>query len=245
MHRSFDCKTSKSHISRFFLKLLSQGQGHQMMPRIPFQRFWALLFVLTNLSFRAWGGQVTHESFSMLPAHRIAGSTNAAATFSFRPAADLETGGHITLHYPSGFFDVSVTPTAAVSPGSQTLTADQPGNTFLVIAMTGDTFDTMTTITIILSGLKVGNVVKLSSDVTITTDNDTSPSQTMSFGDILAHSVEFDPALSAAALIAGAPQSFTRAPSPTPSGGPRFSSPHTAHKKRYICFCTPLPSFLV
>jgi hypothetical protein len=62
---------------------------------------------------------------------------------------------------------------------------------------------------------------------------------------VIANDVVFDPALSAAALIAGAPQSFTRAPSPTPSGGPRFSSPHTAHKKRYICFCTPLPSFLV
>ena len=61
-----------------------------MMPRIPFQRFWALLFVLTNLSFRAWGGQVTEQSFSILPAHRIAGSTNAAATFSFRPATDLD-----------------------------------------------------------------------------------------------------------------------------------------------------------
>ena len=62
---------------------------------------------------------------------------------------------------------------------------------------------------------------------------------------VIANDVVFDPALSAAALIAGAPQSFTRAPSPTPSGGPRFSSPHTAHKKRYICFCAPLPSFLV
>ena len=62
---------------------------------------------------------------------------------------------------------------------------------------------------------------------------------------VIANTVVFDPALSAAAKIAGAPQSFTRAPSPTPPGGPPFSSPHNAHKKRYICFCTPLPSFLV
>jgi hypothetical protein len=187
-----------------------------MMPRIPFQRFWALLFVLTNLSFRAWGGQVTHQSFSILPAHRIAGSTNAAATFSFRPATDLENGGIITLNYPSGFFDVSVTPTAALDFGDQTLAAGQPDSTFLLITMTGNTFDTSTTQTIILSGLKIGSVVKLSSDVTIQTDTDTTPSQTMQFGNILAHSVVHEPELSAAALIAGASQSFTRAPSPTP-----------------------------
>ena len=62
---------------------------------------------------------------------------------------------------------------------------------------------------------------------------------------VIANTVVFEPALNDIPLIAGASQSFTRAPSPTPSGGPRFSSPHNAHKKLYICFCTPLPSFLV
>ena len=104
--------------------------------------------------------------------------------------------------------------------------------------MTGNTFDTSTTQTIILSGLKIGNVVKLSSDVTIRTDTDQTPSQTMPFGNILAHSVVFEPALSAAALIAGASQSFTRAPSPNPPT-PFFLATQRTQKALRLLLHTP------
>jgi hypothetical protein len=60
----------------------------------------------------------------------------------------------------------------------------------------------------------------------------------MPFGNILAHSVVFEPALSAAALIAGASQSFTRAPSPNPPT-PFFLATQRTQKALRLLLHTP------
>jgi hypothetical protein len=124
---------------------------------------------------------VTSVTFSVQAGDRVAYRHNVEATFTFTPSGYGLLSGtplvRVTLNYPSGFFDTSVTPTASVSVGySESMTTENPGETSIVLAVGEDhwpSYEGITdSVTVTLRGCKLGIARAATDSVTVQTNTD-------------------------------------------------------------------------
>ena len=145
--------------------------------------------------FIATAQAVTSVSFAIASADRIAGKVPVAVTLSFAPATAIPVGGTITIDYPFGFFDSSVTPTiiafsSSVNPSLFLCSA--PANTSIVIATAVGVIPASVGFTVTITGFKMGPA-SAGGNITVRTSSDVDLSQPVSSGSIGSPSPPFSP----------------------------------------------------
>ncbi len=105
------------------------------------------------------GDRVAFTSFSVSLSDRVAGKSGCAATFVFVPSVggDIPVGGTVTLNYPASFFLVESSPSASVSGGNNVSLTSHTESAIVLTVQSG-MLAAATTVTITLSGLKMGSV---------------------------------------------------------------------------------------
>jgi hypothetical protein len=117
--------------------------------------------------------QVTSVTFSVRAGDRVAYSHHVQATFTFTPSA-AGTGPtvDVTLNYPSGFFDTSATPTAIVSTVDTIMKPREPGESSIVLDVSGAELAAGTAVTVTLEGCTLGIARAATDSVTVETNAD-------------------------------------------------------------------------
>jgi alpha-tubulin suppressor-like RCC1 family protein len=134
------------------------------------------------------GGAVDLSSFNIFNTSSLElGKSNVSVTLSFTTTAGgaLAAGSTITLNYPLGYFDTSVTPNGSISTAGVALTPiSAPGTTSIVITTSGLSIAASAFVTVTLSGLKMGSTFVGDGPVTIQTSSDQIASRAMQSGTI-------------------------------------------------------------
>jgi hypothetical protein len=136
------------------------------------------------------GNKVLNPTFTMDSNHRFEFRTASAATLTFKTSpgggplcSSSQTGssgsvvlpGRITLHFPSGFFSSTATPTVAID-NSAAATSAAPTLTSIVLNITSGCVPHNTDIAVTLSGLTMGPAMHSVPDgISITTSHDIRP----------------------------------------------------------------------
>ncbi len=150
--------------------------GHNMTGIVAF--FLVLILVPAVQS-----QSVTSVNFSIAAANRVAGSTNAAATFSFVTSAtgSLAPGSKITLNYPVGFFTTDGGPAVEISVGSVSGFAGTPTTTTIIITTSSGSIGQSTAVTVTITGLTMG-AASAGGSVTVQTSADPTKSAAAASG---------------------------------------------------------------
>ena len=119
------------------------------------------------------GGQVLLSSFQcVFSPPLLSVQCNAIGVFKTSAGGALAVGSTITLNYPSGYFDTSITPTGSISTAGVALTPISAcGATSIVITTAGASITSNTAVTVTLSGLKAG-IASPGGPLTIQTSSD-------------------------------------------------------------------------
>jgi hypothetical protein len=112
---------------------------------------------LDTLASGAIGDRVTFTSFVVSLFDRLAGKTNAAATFSFTPSAggQVSQGGTIAIAYPSRFFLSSPSPAVSLSGGATAAVTSHTDNKVVLTVQSG-IVAAATAVTVTLAGFTMG-----------------------------------------------------------------------------------------
>jgi hypothetical protein len=129
-------------------------------------------FSIPSASCGVIGGAVTTVALTIAAEDRVAGRGGVAATFTFTPSAGGAGPSTVTLNYPSGFFDASATPTAIVSTVGTIMTPGMPGETSIVLDVSGVALAAGTAVTVTLVGCTLGIARAATASVTVQTSAD-------------------------------------------------------------------------
>lgn len=124
-------------------------------------------------------------AFNISDADRVPGKQNVAVTFGFKPQTVMNSGGSITLNYPSAFFAPEVTPSSASSSVQGLGFTLLPTTLVSVVLVLDNTLVAANSIVITLNGMNMGPATPGSAvGVTVQTSADVAISRAVPSGAI-------------------------------------------------------------